>query len=163
MVKRNIAERHHNLLKQKELLLQKEKMIKESLRKERTKTLIEKGVLMEKAGLLSLDVNTIYGILLEASDHLQNTQKVHTWTKRGGEQFLKENKAKNLSPIILQFKTEPDSQIRSYIRSLGLRWNAIRKEWQGFAPLDVINNIAKAHDATLIASAPLQEDTKESS
>lgn len=150
MSKRNILERQQDIQKQKELILQKEKIVKESLRKDRARRLIEKGALLEKAGLLSLDNNTIYGILLEASDQLQDLNKINTWSKRGGDMFFKENKEKNLSAIILQFKEQPKEEIRKSIRSLGLRWNAIRKEWHGFAPLNDIQQIASEHNATII-------------
>ncbi len=50
--------------------------------------------------------------------------------------FTKEIKDK--IAILLTFKEQPDSDIRTLIRSHGLKWNALRKEWYGY-----INSLEK--------------------
>jgi hypothetical protein len=149
MTRQTLLQRQQTLARKKDLLAQKEKVLKDSLRKERVRLLIEKGSLLEKAGLLSLDTNTLYGALLEVAQKASCPHTLQSWTQKGGAAFSQEAKALNRSPILLQFPKQPPEEIRKTLRALGLRWNSLRQEWNGFAPLEPLQLIAQEHNATL--------------
>jgi len=37
----------------------------------------------------------------------------------------------NEKPIIIKFEDEPAPEIRKKLRSFGMRWNSVSKEWEG--------------------------------
>jgi len=44
----------------------------------------------------------------------------------------------NEKPITLKFPSEPDASVRKKLRSFGMRWNSVRKEWEGIADPEAI-------------------------
>jgi hypothetical protein len=61
----SLAERQHRLEQQKARLQLEENRLRDAERKARTRRLIEAGGLLDKAGLLALDANALYGALLQ--------------------------------------------------------------------------------------------------
>jgi hypothetical protein len=99
-------------------------------RKMRTRALIEKGGLITKAGLDHLPTNALYGGLLSLKKNLNtNENLLSSWIVHGNAAFNSETK--NSIPVILKFDDEPSSDIRTFIRSHGLRFNRFRQEWYG--------------------------------
>jgi hypothetical protein len=99
-------------------------------RKMRTRALIEKGGLITKAGLEHLPSNALYGGLLSLKKDLDaNENLLSSWIVHGNAAFNSETK--NSIPVILKFDDEPSSDIRTFIRSHGLRFNRFRQEWYG--------------------------------
>ena len=65
---RSLAERLHAHEQQKARLAEQEAKLKTAERKARTRRLIEAGGLVDKAGLLELEANALYGALLSLRD-----------------------------------------------------------------------------------------------
>ena len=116
---------------------QEELMLKLRERKSRTRHLIELGGLVTKAGIDNLPSDILLGALLSLKESLnENDRIISSWKNMGETFFTKEIKDK--IAILLTFKEQPDSDIRTLIRSHGLKWNALRKEWYGY-----INSLEK--------------------
>ena len=102
-------------------------------RKARTRRLIELGGLLAKVKLDTQPNNVLYGMLLEAKDKIDTSVKdksqLEKWAKIGGTAFAAEQK--NKVPVIITFQSKPPAEARNLIRSHGLKWNNIRKEWHG--------------------------------
>ena len=120
------------VLEEAKLKIKEEKM--------RTKSLIEKGGLITKANLDSLSNNALYGGLLFLKKQIETDENIISkWIVEGNKQLNKEKK--NTIAVILKFPEEPNSDIRAFIRSHGLRFNRFRKEWCGNARrLDELKN-----------------------
>jgi hypothetical protein len=65
---RSLAERMRAHEQQKARLAEQEAKLKDAERRARTRRLIEAGGLIDKAGLLDLDANALYGALLSLRD-----------------------------------------------------------------------------------------------
>ena len=116
---------------------QEELMLKLKERKSRVRHLIELGGLVTKAGIDNLPSDILLGALLSLKESLnENDRIISSWKIIGETFFTKEIKDK--IAILLTFKEQPDSDIRTLIRSHGLKWNALRKEWYGY-----INSLEK--------------------
>lgn len=125
-----IEEQKLKLEQKKNRLIAEETRLRLKEQKMRTRHLIEIGGLVVKAGLESLPTNTLYGALISLNDELKNNDSIRSaWTIKGNAAFNKEKKDK--TPAILKFETEPNSDIRDFIRSCGLHYNRFRREWYG--------------------------------
>ena len=107
--------------------------LKEAERKARTRQLIQAGGLVEKAGLLALDANALYGLLLAAKTGADDPDTLAHWTALGGRAFLRE------------------------ARAAGLRFNRLRAEWEGRAEFDKAAAIANDHGGAIrrVGTGPL--------
>ena len=65
------------------------------------------GGLVDKAGLLDLDSNALYGALLSLRDGLGNSEQVGRWAALGGRAFAREARLEDegKEAIILAFPT----------------------------------------------------------
>ena len=148
-MRKNIQDRKRELERQKVALLGKEKVIRETERRQRTRNLIELGGLIAKAGLDELESKTLLGALLSLSKEKDNLEVLKTWAETGQKAFADGPKADGAVPLILQFKDKPSQEARSAVRALGLRWNAIRQEWQGRGSVDVAQALAETYGGTV--------------
>lgn len=104
-------------------------------RKERTRKLINMGGLIVKAELEVLPSNTLYGGLLTLRNQLigKNREEMYEvidrWTYLGKQQFEKEMRKGDC--VALRFNFVPPREMLDKIKSLGLKWNTLRKEWEG--------------------------------
>jgi hypothetical protein len=131
MTKSNLLERKKQTLEfKKNRLKQLESHVKTMERKTRTRRLIELGGLVAKAGLEDLESNTLLGGLLHLKQLVTDSKIKEEFAHHGGQAFAKENSGK--SPVIVKFDEKPDEETRVKMRELGLKWNAIRGEWQGY-------------------------------
>ena len=87
---RSLAERLHAHEQQKARLAEQEAKLKTAERKARTRRLIEAGGLVDKAGLLDLDANALYGALLSLRDGAGDKDQLGKWTALGGRAFARE-------------------------------------------------------------------------
>src|SRR5206468_6681854 len=71
-------------------LAEAEAKLREAERKQRTRRLVEAGALAEKAGLLELDSNALYGALLSLRDGVGDKKQVEQWAALGGRAFARE-------------------------------------------------------------------------
>lgn len=56
-------------------------------------------------------------------------------------------------PLVVQFNEKPSEEARSAIRALGLKWNAIRQEWQGIANLEDVESVAAQYNGNVVSMA----------
>jgi hypothetical protein len=137
MTQTNILERKKQKLEsQKHRLKQIESHVKSEERKARTRRLIELGGLVTKADLDQMESNVLLGAFLEIKERLSDVPDTHmtnikeAWAKKGGVAFNKEQSTK--VPVIISFTDKPTSEMRDTLKDLGLKWNPIRKEWEGY-------------------------------
>ena len=149
-MRKNLSDRKIELERQRIALLGKEKAIVEIERKERTRKLIELGGLVSKAGLDTLDTKTLYGALISLILQKDNLEILKNWQEKGTLAFAKEGKSEDGVSLVLQFKEKPTQEVRVQIRALGLRWNAIRQEWQGKTMLEPAQTLATQYGGILI-------------
>jgi len=132
MTQSNILERKKLSLEIKKCKIkQLEASVKTAERKARTRQLIELGGLVSKAGLDSFDTNTLLGALLEVSEKSSDKKILNAWTHKGGIAFNQEKSQK--VAVTISFTEKPTSEIRVALKDLGLKWNPLRKEWEGYA------------------------------
>ncbi len=120
-------------------LKEQEAKIKIQERKQRTRRLIELGGLVDKAQLSDLSTIQLFGALLQIKSQSQDEKTLSSWEQIGIEEFNKgKGSIDNEKPIVIKFPSEPDATIRKKLRSFGMRWNSVRKEWEGIADPDAI-------------------------
>ncbi|WP_085784273.1 conjugal transfer protein TraD [Candidatus Nucleicultrix amoebiphila] len=149
MTKSNLLERKKQALEfKKNRLKQLESHVKLMERKSRTRRLIELGGLVAKAGLEEWDTNALYGAFLEIKESAEDVKTVKAWAHKGGAAFARKNT--NKSPVIVKFESKPDEETRTKIRELGLKWNALRGEWQGYIELRVLKEVLQKEDVQVL-------------
>lgn len=149
MTKVNILERRRQRIAfEKSRLSHLKSHVKLMERKARTRRLIELGGLVAKAGLEEWDTNALYGVFLDAKEKERDKKRMKDWAHKGGVAFSKENHEK--SPVIVKFESKPNEEIRTKIRELGLKWNAMRGEWQGYVELRSLGAILENQIAEII-------------
>jgi hypothetical protein len=84
---RSLAERRRAHEQQKARLAEQEAKLKADGRKARTRQLIQAGGLIDKADLLELDPNALYGALLSLRDGAGDPEQVRHWAVLGGRTF----------------------------------------------------------------------------
>jgi len=156
---RTLAERLHAHEQQKARLAEQEAKLKTAERKQRTRRLIEAGGLVDKAGLLELDSNALYGALLSLRDGASDKDQVGKWTARGGRAFDREARLRDegKEPIVLTFATALDREITTALRGAGFRFNTVLQHWEGLARPDDAQQVAEPHGGTMrrvAAAAP---------
>ena len=87
---RSLAERMQAHEQQKARFAEQEAKLKTAERRTRTRRLIETGGLVDKAGLLDLDVDALYGALLSLRDGVDEKKQVEQWAALGGRAFALE-------------------------------------------------------------------------
>lgn len=107
-----LAERLEKLEKQKARLAEREAALKEHARKGRVRTLIAAGAEVEKAGLLKLSPNALYGALLSVAAGAKDAKTIRTWERAGqaarssGEQNVEFESIEPSSPLGLPSAAE---------------------------------------------------------
>jgi Conjugal transfer protein TraD len=134
-----IEEAKKNLQQKINRLKEKEAKIKIAERKQRTRRLIELGGLVEKAEISDLTTAQLFGAFLQIKDQSKDEKVLISWAKTGETEFNRnKGSMNNEKPILIKFPSEPDAAIRKKLRSFGIRWNSVRKEWEGVADPDAI-------------------------
>jgi len=148
---RTLAERLHAHEQQKARLAEQEAKLKTAERKQRTRRLIEAGGLVDKAGLLELDSNALYGALLSLRDGVSDKDQVSKWTARGGRAFDREARLRDegKEPIVLTFAAALDRDTTTALRGAGFRFNTVLQHWEGLARPDDAQQVAEAHGGTM--------------
>jgi hypothetical protein len=138
---KTVKEQKKKLEQKKNRLAAEETRLNIKERKMRTRHLIEVGGLVVKAELDHLPTNALCGALLSLKNTLaENASIFSEWTNLGKAALDKEEK--NKTAIILKFDSLPSSEIRTQLRTHGLKWNRLREEWYGY-----INDLNSLKDA----------------
>ena len=147
---RTLSERLRAHEQQKARLAEAEAKLKLDERKQRTRRLVEAGALVDKAGLLELDSNALYGALLSLRDGAGDETQVETWAALGGRTFLREARARDegKEPVLLTFTTPLAKEATMALRRAGFRYSRVMQHWEGLARFDEAGTLAKAHGGT---------------
>jgi hypothetical protein len=148
---RSLAERLRTHEQQKARLAEQEAKLKTAERKARTRRLIEAGGLVDKAGLIDLDANALYGALLSLRDGAGDKKQVEQWSALGGRAFAREARQRDegKEPIVLTFSATLDREATTALRAAGFRFNKVLQHWEGLARPDEAEKLAKAGGGTL--------------
>ena len=142
----DLEEEKKKLALKKSRIEAKEKRLKEKERNVRTRRLIELGGLVSKAGVEELNNNALLGALLDIKEKLKEESTVKKWKDKGAAAFERD-KAQNGEPLIVSFDAEPPREAKDKLRDLGLRWNRFRREWQGYAKKETLEENLKEFGA----------------
>lgn len=153
---RSLADRLRAHEQQKTRLAEAEAKLKAQSRKARTRDLIRAGGLLDKAGLLALDPNALYGALLSLSDGASDPDQVQQWAALGGRAFAREARLEDegKEPLTLAFPTPLTKDATAALRAAGFRFNKLLHHWEGRARLDDAEALAAAHAGTLRRVVP---------
>ncbi|MBW8308363.1 MAG: conjugal transfer protein TraD, partial [Candidatus Paracaedibacteraceae bacterium] len=89
---------------------------------------------IEKAELSELPVTQLLGALIQIKNQSKSEETLNRWSLEGEAAFNKnKGSVENEKPILIKFPIEPDLSVRKKLRSFGMRWNSVRKEWEGIA------------------------------
>ena len=148
---RSLAERLRAHEQQKARLAEQEAKLKDDERKARTRRLIQAGGLIEKAGLLELEPNALYGALLSLRDGLGDKDQVNKWAALGGRAFAREAQLQDegKEAIVLTFPAALPKDATASLRAAGFRFNKVLQHWEGLALLDEAQKLAADHGGTL--------------
>ncbi|EKE09347.1 MAG: hypothetical protein ACD_16C00191G0007 [uncultured bacterium] len=148
MTTTNILEkRKKNLEQRKNRLKQLEVSLNAQGRKRRTRRLIEIGGLAAKANLEDWNSNALLGAFLSLKEKESDKKQLEAWTHKGGVAFASEKVLK--APVIVKFETRPTDEIRASLKSLGLKWNALRQEWEGYTKIEELKSLLAPHGASI--------------
>jgi hypothetical protein len=153
---RSLAERLHAHEQQKARLAEQEAKLKTAERKQRTRQLIEAGGLVDKAGLLDLEPNALYGALLSLRDGASDKDQISKWTAVGGRAFTREARLRDegKEAIVLTFPAALDREVTTALRAAGFRFSKVMQHWEGLARFAEAEALAKAHGGTARRIAP---------
>ena len=162
MARTSLAERMSRLDQQKARLAEQEAKIKNDERKQRTKRLIEAGGLVEKAGLLDLAPDALYGALLSLAGQAKDAASLAQWAKAGGQVADADTKLRDAAkePLIVTFAGTLPTPFTTQLRAAGLRWNKVMEHWEGLAVHDAVATLAGQQDGLVRRVRP-QEDLAE--
>jgi hypothetical protein len=148
---RSLAERLRAHEQQKARLAEQEAKLKDDERKARTRRLIQAGGLIDKAGLLELEPNALYGALLSLRDDAQQKDRVSQWAALGGRAFAREARLQEegKEAIVLTFPAALGKDVTSLLRAAGFRFNKVLQHWEGLAHYDEAEKLATAHGGSL--------------
>jgi hypothetical protein len=129
---RSLAERLRAHEQQKARLAEQEAKLKADERKARTRQLIQAGGLIDKAGLLELDPNTLYGALLSLRDRAGDPEQLRQWTALGGRAFAREARQalEGKEAIVLAFPASLGRDATTALRGIGFRFKRARRRHQ---------------------------------
>jgi hypothetical protein len=147
---RTLAERLRAHEQQKARLAEQEAKLKTAERKVRTRRLIEAGGLVDKAGLLDLDANALYGALLSLRDGADNKDQVSKWAALGGRTFAREARLRDEGKevIVITFPQALTKEATAPLRAAGFRFNKVMQHWEGLARFEEAEILAATHSGS---------------
>ncbi len=162
MPRTTLAERQERLAQQRARLALEENRLREAERRARTRRLIEAGGLVERAGLLNLEPNALYGALLGLAGAAADPERLTGWRIVGGQAFDREARARaaGREPLVLTAAQALPTAAAARLRGMGFRWSRVLKHWEGLAPYDEARALADELGADLRRVAPAPPDAE---
>ena len=135
---KSLAERLSAHEQEKARLAEKEAKLKADGRKARNTKIYQAGGLVEKAGLLELEPNALYGALLSLKEGASGKDQVTQWAALGGRAFAREARLRDegKEPIVLTFPTPLPKEATAKLRAAGFRFSKVFQHWEGMATPD---------------------------
>lgn len=149
MTQTNLIEKRKQLEQKKNRLKQLETSLNSQMRKKRTRKLIELGGLISKAKLEDWNSNSLFGALLSLKEKEHDAYQMDDWTYKGGAAFSDEKVSIPKSAVIVKFEEIPADELKLSLKSLGLKWNALRQEWEGYVVLIDLRSLLAPHKASI--------------
>ena len=146
---RSLAERLRAHEQQKARLAEEAAKLKDAERRARTRRLIEAGGLIDKAGLLDLDANALYGALLSLRDGADDKNQIDKWSALGGRAFAREARLRDegREAVILTFPAALAREATNALRQAGFRFSKVMRHWEGLAHYAEAEALATTHGA----------------
>lgn len=127
----NISDQKKKIEQKKARLQHQETILKLKERKARVRHLINIGGIAAKAEIDHLPSDVFLGACIHIKDLIKKDESIiEQWQKIGAEIYKEETE--NKTAVILTLQTKITQENRNAIRSHGLRWNTLRKEWYGY-------------------------------
>ncbi len=156
MTQTNLFEKRKKSIEhRKNRLKELESSLNTQERKKRTRHLIELGGLIAKANLEKWNSNTLLGAFVFLKDHESDKNQMDAWTHKGGAIFASEkilsiqNRKSQGVAVIVKFSSPPNEAIKTSLKFLGLKWNVIRQEWEGYAIVEELRSLLKEKEANI--------------
>ena len=149
MTTTNLIEKRKHLEQRKNRLKQMEASLSIQERKNRTRRLIELGGLVSKAKLDHWNANSLFGALLSLKERENDKGQMLTWTQNGGIAFSADKSSAPKTPVIVKFAEIPPDEIKHALKSSGLKWNALRQEWEGHVVLEELQYLISSQKAVI--------------
>ena len=156
MTRTSLTERLTRLEQQRNRLQQAETRIKTDERKARTRRLIEAGGLVDKAGLVELEPDTLHSAFLALNANAGDAATLERWRKAGGQAFDREAKARDAGkePLVLTLHGPQPATVTTHLRSQGFRWSKVMQHWEGITHHDQALALATELGGSLRRLAP---------
>ena len=144
---RSLADRLRAHEQQKAKLAEQQARLKDAERRVRTRRLIEAGGLVDKAGLLELDSNALYGALLSLREGAADKEQLSRWSAFGGRAFAREARLRDegKEPTVLTFPGPLAKDVTAVLRLAGFRFSKVMRHWEGLARFDEAEALATVH------------------
>lgn len=145
--RKSLAERRQMQQQKKARVAQEDAKLSEAERKARTQRLIKAGGLVEKAGLLDLDANALYGFLLPGRLAMEDEGQVELWAAAGGRAFAEEEKRRDESKegFVIVFPAPLCKKAAAEMRRAGFRFSEVYGHWEAKARFEEARSLATAH------------------
>jgi hypothetical protein len=132
---------------QKARLAAREAALREQERKARGRRLTSAGELVEKAGLLALETNALYGALLSLERGVADGNTVAQWAAAGNEKLGLEaaDATKDREPLVIVFPEPVTRPTIQALRGAGFRYNKIFGRYEGLSTLAEAEALASVH------------------
>jgi len=133
--------------------------LKDAERRQHMRRLVEAGGLIEKAALLDLDPNALYGALLSLRDGAADKSQIDQWFALGGRALAREVRRRDegKEAIVLTFPAALHRDVTTALRAAGFRFNKVLQHWEGLVCFAEAETLAAAHGGTLRRVGPTAE------
>jgi hypothetical protein len=136
---------------QKARSVEQDARLKAAERKLLRRRLIEAGGLVDRAGLLELDPNALYGALLSLHDGARDKKQIEQWTALGAHAFAREARQRDEGKerIVITFPAAVPYELTTALRTAGFRFNKPLQHWEGLAHYEEAKKLAQAHGGSI--------------
>lgn len=148
---RSLTERMEAYEKKKARLADLESKLKLAEKKARVGRLVRLGEYVERAGLIDLSNEAIYGGILSLAQAVKDGKPIPAWTRAGAERIAEESQEDDGAEqaVVLTFARPVEREVMAALRSRGLRFNRVLRHWEGMVAADVAQSLADLHGASM--------------
>lgn len=136
------------LKQQRARLATKEQALRHKIRKAENWRKYELGGLVVKAGLKEIPNDVLLGALIEVASRMEDKKSIRDWEKTGSQNASKPTRDK--LGVIVGFEEPQGEEVTRILKTNGLRWNRLSKQWEGFLKRDQLSAVRGAVEAGTI-------------
>lgn len=131
----SLADRIAANKRKRALIEEQEQALKTKERQARMRRIVTAGEVVEKAGLLKLETETIYGALLSLQTGATDPDTIKRWTVSGRKQLEIEaaEKAKVRVPILITFPDRVTKVQAAALKKAGFAYSKLFSRWEGMS------------------------------